>query len=54
MGRHPKHGDVWKDSDFIEEYKAKGIVKLYNLCYRDVYGDFEWVQKMSEESEFDI
>ena len=54
MGRHPMHGDVEKDSDFIEEYKAKGIVKLYNLCYRDVYGDFEWVQKMSEESEFDI
>ena len=31
-------------SDFIEEYKAKGIVKLYD-SRGVVYDDFEWFKK---------
>jgi hypothetical protein len=54
-GRHPMllqtiqvAINVYENEDYtvmIKKYKAKGVIKKYNDCYRFSFEDFEWIRE---------
>jgi hypothetical protein len=40
--------NVYENEDYtvmIKKYKAKGVIKKYNDCYRFSFEDFEWIRE---------